>query len=145
MLSLNNRITALENTSVVAFKAVSNVVGTYTFSEGTVAPFNDSPFCVPDATKYDTAESSYTVPVEGIYQFTIKMHSDVATSITADLALYKNGSPLSFVGVSGSITSVVTDQCAVGDVYQVKMHSSGSNVQMTMTQGYAHFEGHLIY
>ena len=145
MLSLNNRITTLETPSVVAFKAVSDVFDDYLFNTGTVAPFNVLSFCVPDATRYNTAECSYTVPVEGIYQFTIKTHNDIPPNAAIDLALYKNGLVFSLVRVFGQIITVVTDHCMVGDVYQVKMPSTGeSGVVLRMSQFRAHFEGHLI-
>src|SRR6056300_1749132 len=96
MSTLNQRLTVLESGTgtgtgtgtetlpQVYFKITSNLGTNQIFSTGTIAKFNNLVFCSPNSTAFNTTTYKYTVPIDGIYQFTYVMYPNYPGSINTD-------------------------------------------------------------
>jgi uncharacterized membrane protein len=158
MNSLNQRLSILESTSPggteagpkTLFKVSSNLNGNQTFTQGTVAKFDNLVFCYPSASAFNTSTYTYTVPQTGIYQFTYKLYPNYSgnnTNTNARIAININGSNVSISGsVLGNIETMTTlELCTAGD--QVRVECSFANqgsLLLFMNPNHAWFTGILI-
>jgi hypothetical protein len=160
MNSLNQRLFNLESSSPgggteavpkTLFKITSNLSANQTFTQGTVAKFNNLVFCYPPPAAFNTSTYTYTVPLSGIYQFTYKLYPNYTgtnnTDIGARIALNLNGVNVSVSGsVLGNIeTMTALEVCAAGDTVKVQCAvANQGSLSLFMSPNHSWFTGILI-
>ena len=160
MNSLNQRLFNLESSSPgggteavpkTLFKITSNLSANQTFTQGTVAKFNNLVFCYPSPAAFNTSTYTYTVPQSGIYQFTYKLYPNYtgtnSSDIGARIALNLNGVNVSVSGsVLGNIeTMTALEVCAAGDTVKVQCAvANQGSLSLFMSPNHSWFTGILI-
>ena len=158
MNSLNQRLSILESTSPggteagpkTLFKVSSNLNGNQTFTQGTVAKFNNLVFCYPSASAFNTSTYTYTVPQTGIYQFTYKLYPNyngTNTDTNARIAFNINGTNVSVSGsVLGNIETMTSlELCGAGSTVRVECAvANQGSLSLFMTPTHSWFTGILI-
>ena len=159
MSTLNQRLTVLEysgngsgtsSTPQVYFKVNSNLSTNQVFSSGTIAQFNNIVFCYPSTSDFNTTTYKYTVPVDGIYQFSFRLYPNYPGSINTDtiarFAINKNGQDVSVSGSRlGNIeATTILESCLSGDLICIRCSLSNTILNMYMSNLHSEFTGHLI-
>lgn len=101
---------------------------------------------------YNAANSRFTVPIAGVYQFHVRWWMHTGTSGTAYLYLYKNGSAFAEQRNNEpttrteyeTISSVFTVTLAVNDYIEVYAYGSGGQFHSSTTVQYSEFSGYLL-
>lgn len=153
-LSLNNKITNLEiivNETQISpinylFKASSNFNSNKVYSAGNTIEFNSITFCYPLQSSFNIINFSYTIPKNGIYQFSynIYLNSPPTTSNTR-MAFYKNGIKMMISGsYASNIESCTTlEECNENDLIDVR-YQIGPNITLFMATDVCSFCGVLL-
>lgn len=133
----------------IYFKITSNLGTNQIFSTGTIAKFNNRVFCSPTSTDFNTSTYKYTVPIDGIYQFTYSMYPNypgMTTDTVARFSININGSDVIISGSRlGNIETATTlESCVAGDIVCVKCSLSNTTLNMWMSTQHSWFTGHLI-
>ena len=141
MLSLSQQIK-----KPIIFKASSNGNGIVTFNAGTIAPFDKLEFCYPDTSAFNTTTYSYTVPRDGIYQFSYRLYCNSLPPTISKMAISKNNINIMVAGnVAANVEALTTlESCVIGDVINVRC-VVGSSLTFWFQSIHSSFSGQLIY
>ena len=141
MLSLSQQIK-----KPIIFKASSTGNGIVTFNPGTIAPFDKLIFCYPDASSFNTTTYSYTVPKNGIYQFSYRLYCNTTPPTITKMAISKNNIDVFVAGnVAANVEALTTlESCVIGDVINVRC-VVGTNITFWFHSIHCSFSGQLIY
>ena len=120
--------------------------GTFTYSLNDYIIFNSLVFSYPNSSSYNTTNSTYIVPVSGIYQFSYRLFVSSTPSTSSKIGLLKNGVTIAITGnVSANIESLTTlESCNVGDIIRVRC-LFGTGLSFWMNPEHCSFSGELIY
>ena len=145
MTSLNQRISVFEQDKVI-FKATTDLETNITFNTGNVAPFNKIAFCYPNTSDFNTSTYKYTVPRNGIYQFTFQLFQSSTPSTSTKFGFYKNNAAVAVAGayVSNSEALTFLENCVVGDTIDVRCYLTSSSVIVFMSEIRCWFTGILV-
>jgi hypothetical protein len=148
-------LTAGDNISIVnnvisssishLFKITSTLNTNQSFSNGTIAQFNDIKFCLPITSAFNTGTYKYTVQKSGIYHISYSLYSNTAVSTQCRMAIVKNNLDIVIGGsnVANSTTTSCLEQCDEGDQLFVRCQI-GSNVSLFMSDNYSFFNGMIM-
>ena len=142
---------ALSTSTQYAFKAYSTSGDAYSINGATTIPYNSfapqtgyDGYCIPNASAYNTAQATYTVPVSGYWYFgyTLRQRSTATTS--GLVAIYRNSS---IYMINGNYTGngegmSITLYADAGDYFFVRSISGSFSVDMRPTA--AMFFGFLL-
>ena len=134
MTSLNQIISVFEQDKV-KFKATTDLETNITFNTGNVTPFNKVAFCYPNSSDFNTTTFKYTVPRDGIYQFTYQLFQSSAPTSSTKFGIFKNNNAIAVAGayVSNSEAMTTLESCAVGDQIDVRCFVTSSSVIVFMS------------
>ena len=157
MISLNERLSILETNSPTApisssslphviFKITSNLSTNQVFTTNVIAKYNNIVFCYPNTSDFNTNTYTYTVPVEGIYQFTFRLYPTHDVTHQARFLININGVDVSITGstIANIETLTSLEQCNVGDQVQVRCQLTNRLLQVYMSPLHSSFHGQLI-
>ena len=157
MISLNERLSILETNSPTApisssslphviFKITSNLSTNQVFTTNVIAKYNNIVFCYPNTSDFNTNTYTYTVPVEGIYQFTFRLYPTHNVADQARFSININGVDVSITGstIANIETLTSLEQCNVGDQVQVRCQLTNRLLQVYMSPLHSSFHGQLI-
>ena len=148
MQSVSQNIRAVEDKRAhpIIFKAVSSANSNLTVNANDYLPFNSLVFSYPDAASYDTINYSYTVPVNGIYQFSYRLYVNSSSTLNGKIAFLKNNTTIAITGNLGANIESLTalESCNAGDVIRVRC-LIGNGLIFWMNPVHCSFSGQLIY
>jgi hypothetical protein len=143
--------TALSTSTQYAFKAYSTSGDAYSINGAVTIPYNSlSPqtgydgYSIPNASSYNTAQATYTVPVSGYWYFGYTLRQRTTSTTNALVAIYRNGS---IYMINGNYTGngegmSITLYADAGDLFYVRSISGSFSVDMRPTA--AMFYGFLL-